>query len=199
MKDNRCRNWAFIAYEENIKEKELISKINENHIQFVISPLHNMDINPDGEPKKSHWHIMLCFSGNKSYEQVCSISESVKGSFPIKVQSTRGMARYFAHLDNPEKFQYDPSKIQFFGGLSADDILPLSSSERYKIVKDMLHFIICENVVNFRDFLSFTMTYHYDDWFPVLCDSSVLIVRETIKSNYLSSIHRGSRAGEEEN
>lgn len=196
MKDMRCRNWAFIAYEENITEKELISKINEEHIQFIVSPLHNQDVNPDGEPKKSHWHICLLFSGNKSYEQVCSISERVQGSFPIKVQSVKGMVRYFAHLDNPEKFQYDVSKIQYFGGLVPEDVLPLSSSERYKIIGDITDFIIDEDITSLTGFMKFVRTYHNDDWYPVICDSCFVMVKELIKNNWLN---RKDRAGEDIN
>lgn len=184
-KNYRCRNWAFIIYPENIKIEDAIVILDDLHIQFVLSPLHNKDINPDGSKKKEHYHCVLCFAGNKSYQQVEVIAKSVKGSIPIKIESVKGMVRYFAHLDNPEKYQYDPSKIQFFGGLSSNDILSLSSTERYKIIKDMIIYIIDERVVSFNDFLSFCIAYHYDDYFPVLCDSSVLIVKEAIKSNWL--------------
>lgn len=185
MSDNRCRNWAFVCYPENVSEQDIINYLNGDlHIQFVISPLHDNDINPDGEPKKAHWHVIVLFSGNKSYEQILKITEHLKATIPIKVQSVRGMVRYFAHLDNPDKFQYDPSKIRFFGGLSADDVLPLSSSERYKIISDILKYIIENGVTNFTDFLSFCMEFHFDDWFPVLCDHSCLIVKEAIKGNF---------------
>ena len=160
MSDNRCRNWSFICYPENITEQDIINYLNGDlHIQFVISPLHNQDKNPDGSDKKAHWHVCVLFSGNKSYEQIKDISDKLKGSFPIKVQSVKGMVRYFAHLDNPDKFQYDSSKIRFFGGLSADDVLPLSSSERYKIVGDMVKYILENSVCNFADFVKFCMEF----------------------------------------
>ena len=42
-----------------------------------ISPLHDSDINADGEPKKPHWHVILTFKGLKSYEQVKAITDQL--------------------------------------------------------------------------------------------------------------------------
>ena len=44
--------------------------LDECHVSWVESPLHDKDINPDGTVKKPHWHIILLFDGNKSYDQI---------------------------------------------------------------------------------------------------------------------------------
>ena len=67
-KDTRTRVWTFLVYPDSAPEnwRDLLD---EQHIEFIVSPLHDRDINPTGEPKKPHWHLMLTFEGKKSYEQ----------------------------------------------------------------------------------------------------------------------------------
>lgn len=107
-KDGRYRNWTIVVYPESAPEDW---RDNLNGMQWVESPLHDKDLNADGTPKKPHWHIMILFDGKKSYEQVKEIADSLNGASPQYVQHITGMIRYFAHLDNPEKVQYDKSKI----------------------------------------------------------------------------------------
>ena len=65
---------------------------------------HDKDVNPDGEIKKPHWHVMIMFSNNKSYNQIREITMKLRSPNPQKVANVKGMVRYFAHLDNPEIF-----------------------------------------------------------------------------------------------
>ena len=58
----KARHWAMVVYPESAPEN-WIDIINETHLQFAISPLHNKDTNPDGEIKKSHWHVILSWDG----------------------------------------------------------------------------------------------------------------------------------------
>lgn len=107
-KDGRYRQWTIIIYPESVPH-DWQDKISD--LRWAQSPLHDKDVNPDGTLKKPHHHIMIVFDGKKSYEQVKIISDSINGASPQFVRDIRGMLRYFAHLDNPEKTQYDKSKI----------------------------------------------------------------------------------------
>lgn len=107
-KDGRYRNWTIIAYPESAPA-DWREKL--NGLQWVESPLHDHDINPDGTPKKPHWHIMIQNQGKISYQQAKVIADLIFGASPEYVKNVVGMVRYFAHLDNPEKYQYDPSGI----------------------------------------------------------------------------------------
>lgn len=109
-KDGRTRNWVFILYPESAPE-DWRTKLDDLLIEWVESPLHDKDVNPGGEPKKPHWHILLLFSGSKSYEQIVEITLSVNGTIPKPCISVRGQIRYFAHLDNPEKAQKETSSF----------------------------------------------------------------------------------------
>ena len=54
----RVKVWTFIVYPESVKEnwREILD---EMHIQWVESPLHDKDLNATGEAKKAHRHIMV--------------------------------------------------------------------------------------------------------------------------------------------
>lgn len=64
----RTRNYATIVYKESAPEnwKEILS---DEHVGVLISPYHDKDLNPDGEVKKAHWHVLILFDGVKSQRQ----------------------------------------------------------------------------------------------------------------------------------
>ena len=95
------RDWTFIVYPESAPENWR-TILDETHLRWIESPLHEHDVNADGEKKKSHWHIMLCFDGPVTDKQVKKIIEPLNAPEPKKVGSARGLVRYMAHLDNPE-------------------------------------------------------------------------------------------------
>jgi hypothetical protein len=107
-KDGRYRYWTIVVYPEsapaNWRDKL-------NGWQWVESPLHDKDVNADGTSKKAHWHIMIFNQGKISFNQAKEVADSINGASPQYVQNVVGMIRYFAHLDNPEKAQYDKSQI----------------------------------------------------------------------------------------
>ena len=56
------RNWGAVVYPESAPEDwEEILKL--KGISWARSPLHDSDINPTGEPKKAHYHIIISFPG----------------------------------------------------------------------------------------------------------------------------------------
>ena len=99
------RDWAFIVYPESAP-KNWREILDETHMRWVESPLHDKDFNPDGTFKKPHWHVMLSADGPITLKAVEKIIEPLNVPAPQKVGSGRGMIRYFIHLDNPEKYQY---------------------------------------------------------------------------------------------
>ena len=54
-------------------------------------PLHEHDFNPDGTPKKPHWHILFMFDGPTTKNRVKSICEQINAVNPIKIDSARGI------------------------------------------------------------------------------------------------------------
>lgn len=180
-KDSRTRNWSIILYPESAPEnwRDIIDEL---HIEWVESPLHEFDSNPTGEVKKAHYHVLLMFGGVKSYEQVCEVVKQLNGPIPQRCHNAKAMVRYMAHLDNPEKFQYDPAKIIAHGGVDLAELLRPSSSERYSLIREMCQFVREKNITEFQDLMDFAMAERFDSWFPLLCDNSAYVVGQYIKS-----------------
>ena len=100
------RNWGGVVYPESAPE-DWIEILKLKGITFAISPLHDKDINPTGEEKKEHYHIIMCFTGPTTDTTVNQIMKELNQPIAIPLESVRGYYRYFTHKDNPEKHQYN--------------------------------------------------------------------------------------------
>ncbi|MFW7433984.1 Rep family protein [Vagococcus carniphilus] len=80
----RGRNWGIVVYPESLPEnwKDIIRQE-----PIAVSPLHDKDVNPDGEKKKSHYHLVLNYKGNKSFEQIDEIARSLRAPAPQRISS----------------------------------------------------------------------------------------------------------------
>lgn len=184
---DRTRLWCAVIYPESAPSnwREILD---DYHIEWAESPLHEFDINEGtGEVKKAHWHIVLSFDGPKSFDQVSDMLRPLNGPIPIKCHSLKGAVRYFIHLDNPEKYQYSRGGIIGHGGFDIDSALAPSSSARYDMISDMMEFCQDYNIKEFCDLLEYSRINHREDWFPLLCDSASIVLREYIKSKRYSS------------
>lgn len=181
-KETRTRTWVIVLYPDSAPENWR-SIIDEHHIEWVESPLHQFDTDPTGVVKKAHWHVLLMFGGVKSYDQVVEFCKPLNCPIPQRCHNAKAMVRYFAHLDNPDKYQYSINDILPHGGVEIADLLRPSSSERYTIIKEMCEYIGDNNVTEFFELMDYAMDQRYDTWFPLLCDNSAYIVNQYIKSN----------------
>ena len=195
--DNRSRTWTFVLYEESAPENWR-DVLDENHIQWVESPWHDKDVNATGEPKKKHKHILLMFSGKKSYEQIKEITDSLQQPIPQRCHDARALVRYMAHMDNPEKAQYNVNDIIGHGGVDVADMLRPSSSERYTLIRDMIDYIRSAGITEFQDLMDYAAAEHFSDWFPLLCDSSAYVVGQYIKSQRHRALRTQREDGEDE-
>lgn len=181
-RDTRTRNFATVVYPESAPEdwQDILAR---HCVPAFISPLHDKDVNPTGEPKKPHYHVVLMFEGKKSPSQVKEIFDTINGVGCEVVKSLRGYARYLCHLDNPEKAQYEPSEVRciasdYFGtiGLAID---------KYVALGEMQDFCEQYNVVSFY-LLSKYARAHRPDWHRILCDCGSVYMREYLKSKQWS-------------
>lgn len=184
IKDKRSRNWTLVIYPESAPV-DWRSKLDVMRIPWIESPEHDKDVNPDGTIKKAHWHILLLFVTNKSFNQVKEIADELNAPIPQPCRNVVGMVRYFAHLDNPEKFQYKVSDIIGHCGADPQQYLETAfqkKADRYKYIKDMMDFVDEQGITEFADLLRYARVKRYDDWFQSLCDDSSFVIGQYIKS-----------------
>lgn len=118
----RTNYYACIVYYESMKaEWEKI--LEETHIPALVSPLHDKDLDSEGNLKKPHYHVLLLFESLKSQTQAEDIFALINGVGCERVLSVRGYSRYLIHLDSPDKAQYN-----------ADDIIELSGANYQSMI-----------------------------------------------------------------
>jgi len=176
---SRTRNYACVVYPESAPENWL-EIIAEAKVPVFISPLHDKDINPTGEDKKPHYHVMQMNDGPKTEEQAREFFESFGGVGCEVVKSARAYARYLCHLDNPEKAQYDVSEVRAFGG--ADYMALIGTmADKAKAIREMIEWIEENDVTCFADLMTFASV-NRSDWFDCLINTGAYVIKEFIKS-----------------
>lgn len=150
------RNWAFVLYPESAPA-DWMERLQLTGLQCAVSPLHDLDINPTGEPKKAHYHIILCYSGPTSYNVVKQLTDSLNQPIPQALEQVRGYYRYLTHKDNPEKYQYDESNILTINGFNIADYVELSKSEVNEIKSKLQQLIRNLNLLEYCDFMDYLM------------------------------------------
>lgn len=156
-KYEKGRNWATVGYPESLPSNWL-EILQDTKIQICISPLHDKDENPDGTPKKSHYHIMFMFDGPTTKNRVKAICDSINAVNPIKIDSARGMYRYHIHIDNPEKYQYDDRDRILLNGFDTSNLNTFTEMEFDKYENDILDVIEAFNFTEYRDLLHYLRT-----------------------------------------
>lgn len=181
MQDRRFRGWTFIQYDDSAPENWR-SILDSYRVTWIESPLHDKDLNGNGEAKKAHRHIVFYFSGKKSYEQIKEISDSINSPRPEPVNDIRSMVRYLIHRDNPEKAQYDFSSIICHNGFDISDYFSYNKLDRYKMIGEMMDFIEANHITEFVTFCNYCRNERPDDWFHLICDNSAMIIDMHIRS-----------------
>lgn len=148
------RNWGFVLYPES-SPIDWVDILKIKGLAFAISPLHDKDINPTGESKKPHYHVILCFSNPTTFSNVKSITDELSQPIPIPLESVRGYYRYFIHKDNPEKYQYNETEIKCYNGFDPCDIL--NNFEVYQFLKEIQLIILENNIDEYSELMDYLM------------------------------------------
>ena len=179
--DARFRNFGCVVYPESAPDG-WIDVISDLHVPAFISPLHDQDIDPQNQPKKPHFHVMVMYEGKKSIEQMQEVFASFGGVGCERINSIRGYARYLCHLDNPEKAQYNPEDIRAFAGADYFGICSLAI-DKYSAIGEMMDYCILNDMYSYKNLLLFSRDNRYD-WYRILCDNGTVVMREFLKSAY---------------
>ncbi len=171
-KYTKSRTWGMVVYPESAPEnwQELLS---ETFMQFAVSPLHDKDTNPDGEIKNHNWHVILIWDGPVTQNAAMKIAEKVNAPQPVKLESVRGAYRYFTHMDNPEKYQYDEKDIKLFNGFDISSYVSLTKEEKYEAIGKIMDIINENGITEYIDLLNILRVNDYN-LFKVACDNTIL-------------------------
>lgn len=181
------RNWGMVLYPESAPEnwRELLQ---QTGLPIAISPLHDKDVDPTGEPKKAHHHIILCYPGPQTFNAVKTLCSGLNQPIPIALDSVRGNYRYFTHMDNPDKYQYDPAEITVLNGFSIMDFVELTKSEVIRIKTDLQGFIRDQNIEEYADLMDALLDGGNMDYYDVASSNTFFFEK------YISSRRNKAKA-----
>lgn len=96
-----------------------------------------------GDVKKAHYHVMIAYGNSTTAKTLLKIVNDIGGVVPpwdhLEVCSVNAMYRYFSHLDDPDKYQYDPSDTVLLGGF--DPVNYQTYKDKNEPFKDILQLI----------------------------------------------------------
>lgn len=157
----KSRGWLTLLYPESADLGFAKDFLMQRGLSFVVSPLHDNDLNSDGEIKKAHYHILLCWDGPTTFDQASQFIAAISGVGCIPCASIRGSVRYFYHADNPEKYQYCKDDLFCFG-LDVNDLIH-SDSDDLLMFYDLLAWVNSESVFSFSKVCDYCILYK-PDW-----------------------------------
>ena len=175
----RTRNFATVVYPDSAPDNWQ-QILEEKFIPAFISPLHDSDVNPTGEPKKPHYHVLIMFDGVKTKDQAIDVFDAIHGVGCERVNSIRGYARYLCHLDNPEKHQYNQESVRSLCGADYISTIGLAI-DKYVAIGEMQDFCDKYNIVSFYILANYARA-HRPDWHRILCDCGAVFMREYLNS-----------------
>ncbi|MCI5967272.1 MAG: replication protein [Tenericutes bacterium] len=186
------RNWAFVMYPESMPAN-WFDILEKTGLPFAISPLHDKDVDPTGESKKPHYHVICQYTNTTTAKNVKeNVCDKVNGTIPIKLESIKGMYRYHLHLDNPEKYQYDDRDRIFINGFDVSNVNALTQTEVQKIMKDLTSLIIDNEIYEYADLLNLLLQNDLNNMFVVASSHTIYF------STFINSRRNKAKAREKE-
>lgn len=171
MKNIKKRYWACVFYPESLPS---------NWEDLLISSglsccyaLHDKDINPDNTTKKEHYHVIICYDGPTTYNNVVKFLEPFNCPIPQPLEQVRGYFRYLTHKDNPEKYQYDESIIQCINGFDTADYTELTKSQIDSIKFEITKFIIDNDIYEYADLIETLHNLDTYNWYKVATQNTM--------------------------
>lgn len=176
----RTRNFATVVYPDSAPA-DWKEKLDQLHVAAFISPLHDKDVNPNGELKKAHYHVLVMFEGPKDYDtQVKPIFDEIGAVGREIVNSARGYARYLCHLDNPEKATYSPSEVLCMGGADYYGVVTLPTDD-LKVITEIKRFCRENEVYSLAEIIDIAESLH-PEWYSTIVMSRCYVIDKYIKS-----------------
>lgn len=170
----KSKFWAAEVYPESAPE-DWRDIIRISGLVAAISPIHDKDINPTGEPKKPHYHLILCWEGPTTLNNARKfVMGKLNGPTPFELKSVRGMYNYFTHKDNPEKAQYDENDIEHLNGFCLSTFVELTRGEVNKAIKRAFKIIRDVGITEYSGLLDFLDDNGLDDEWDVVKNNAYL-------------------------
>lgn len=186
-KELKKRNWTFELYNDSCA-KDWEDYLISTGVPFSYA-YHDKDFTEIGEPKKPHYHVVICFDGPITYQNVSTYAQRVGAANGVvqPVGSVRGIVRYFCHKDNPDKYQYSEDIIQCRNGFDPQDYFCLTVTQQKALKREITSFIRDNNINEYADLIDILMDSELDDMYDI-ASTNTFFFTQYIKSRRNSQI-----------
>lgn len=107
----KYRNFMIILYTEDKKHCSILDYIINNFNNYAYI-LHDKDYNENGEIKKPHYHVMLCFDNPRTITGLSKELDLLPNYIePTKHNYIKGL-RYLIHADEEDKYLYAVEEVK---------------------------------------------------------------------------------------
>ena len=143
MTSKKNRNFSCVLYGNVTNLNEFLKSAEYVPRQYAYI-VHDKDIKDNGEVKKTHIHLILCYENARSLESVekglikyMSIGEeNLQNAFIEPCRDLKGAYGYLIHKNEPNKYQYSESDIVCS---SSDYFTHVSSTNDYiSVIMDFI-------------------------------------------------------------
>ncbi len=161
------RNWTMVLYEDSCA-KDWEDYLISTGVPFSYA-YHDNDITEIGEPKKPHYHLLLCFDGPITLTNVTNYAKRIGAANDVvqPVGSVRGIVRYFCHKDNPDKYQYTEDVVQCRNGFDPSDYFNLTVTQQKVIKRKLIEYIQDNDIEEYATLIDTLMIDELDDMFDI--------------------------------
>lgn len=174
-KDWRARAWQCVVYPDSAPD-DWFDKLQSLRVTYFVSPLHELDLNPEGEKKKPHYHVVLDAGKSSLYsgDQAVEMFDAFGGVYPppktarkafleeCKVRKYVSALRYLCHLDehDPNKFHYDVQDVRYGYSDLPYSQLCLREMEKDEIALEMCEFAALHGCTDFATYVTLVKQEH---------------------------------------
>ena len=185
-KNVKKRNWAFVLYPESAPV-DWREQLQLSGLMGAISPLHDKDVDPTGEPKKPHYHVIVVYGSPTTYNNVKAFTDKLNQPIPQALEQVRGYYRYLTHKDNPDKYQYSESEIDTFNGFDISDFVEITKSEVNQMKFELLSLIREKQLCEYQDFMNYVQDSMDKSYFDVASSHTIFF------NTYLKSARHSAK------
>ena len=172
----RARAWWGVLYPESAPEnwRDMIAN---DLVETLISPLHDKDVLPNGEPKKAHYHVLISFKNPTTRAAAAETMKRwgvvVQEHWPkpgepdsFKVKDFKQAARYLCHLDQADKHRYEISDVQSIGAIDYAALV-MSATDEDAMLDEIFDTMDTYGLDSYPAVVRWTRN-HHPEWKPIV-------------------------------
>lgn len=154
------RHFAYVVYPESAPA-DWIEQLKQTGLSFVVSPLHDKDIDPTGQAKKPHYHVIVSWGNTTTYRAARGLCDKLQCPRPQALKSPNAMYCYLTHKDNPDKYQYEEQPVTYNGW-----VRPLNAADVVQLKREIWGLVYTEDCQEYGE-LMMVCAEHGSEYFDV--------------------------------